>query len=97
MLFSFKALFSTLAIHHIANSVLRKENFGECYKTFCLQIFVSYDMKVKKGDGVNIHMHIGTWHLWKFGGMPPRKFLYFKLSQIASGAFSGSYFSMTTS
>ena len=39
------------------------------------------------GDGVKIHVRKHTASRG-CGGMPPRKFLYFRLSQIASGAFS---------
>jgi len=42
----------------------------------------------KGGDGVKIGVckHMASRGS---GGMPPRKFLNFRLSQIASGAFSG--------
>ena len=42
-------------------------------------------MRVRGGNGIKICMHKHT----ASGGMPPRKFLYFRLFQIASGAFSG--------
>ena len=34
-------------------------------------------------------MCISTWHLGSYEGTPLRKFLYFRIYQIASGVFSG--------
>ena len=44
-------------------------------------------MRVRGGNGVKIRVRKHTTSRGS-GGMPPRKFLYFRLSQIASDAFS---------
>ena len=43
-------------------------------------------MRVRGGNGVKIRVRK---HMTSRGSMPPRKFLYFRLSQIASDTFSG--------
>ena len=67
MLFSFEALFSNLAIHRMAISVFRKENFGQgnlvnflqfakFAKIFSLQNFVSYSIR---GNHVSNYTYLG--------------------------------------
>ena len=43
----------------------------------------------KGGNGVKIRVHKHMTSRGGLGACPPRKFLYFRLSQIVSDAFSG--------
>ena len=44
------------------------------------------------GGRSHVSVGISPQSLGGSGGMPPRKFLLFRLSEMASGAFSGTFF-----